>query len=106
MELRQKVPGFVAACLLAVALSGCGGSPTKESTGEVIDDSVLTTKVKTALLKDPQVKGTAVNVETFKGTVQLSGFVQSESERVRAAQLARSVKGVSEVRNDLQVRGQ
>lgn len=105
MQIAQGTKGWIAACLLAATLAACGGSPTKQSTGERLDDSVLTAKVKTALLKDDQVKGTAVNVETFKGAVQLSGFVESEAERVRAGQLARGVDGVDEVRNDLQVRG-
>ena len=66
---------------------------------------MVTAKVKTALLNDPDASGTSVNVETFKGVVQLSGFVRSDQERLRAAQLARSVDGVAEVRNDLQIRG-
>lgn len=105
MQLAQGTKGWIAACLLAASLAACGGSPTKQSAGERLDDGVLTAKVKTALLKDDQVAGTAVNVESFKGTVQLSGFVASEAERVRAGQLARGVEGVDEVRNDLQVRG-
>ncbi len=101
----RRVRALAAAGLLAAALAGCSGGPTKESTGERIDDSMITAKVKTALLKDAEVKGTAVNVETFKGVVQLSGFVGSDAERVRAGQLARGVAGVEQVRNDLQVRG-
>jgi len=103
---KQRVRALVASCLLAAALTGCAGSATKQSTGERIDDSTLTARVKTALLKDPDVKGTSVNVDTFKGVVQLSGFVRTDSERVRAAQLARDVNGVGEVRNNLEVRGQ
>lgn len=105
MDMR-RVRTLAASGLLAAALAGCAGSATKQSTGERIDDGMLTAKVKTALLNDPQVKGTAVNVDTFKGVVQLSGFVRTESERVRAAQLARDVNGVGDVRNNLEVRGQ
>lgn len=94
-----------AAVLAAIVLAACGGGATKQSTGDILDDGVITAKVKTTLLNDPDVKGTSVNVETFKGVVQLSGFVRSEAERARAAQLARNVAGVSEVRNDLQVQG-
>jgi osmotically-inducible protein OsmY len=90
--------------VLAVALAACAGSPTKESTGEIIDDTVLTTKVKSKLIGDKEVSALDVQVETFKGTVQLSGFVGSERERQRAAELARSVDGVKEVRNDLQLK--
>lgn len=106
MNIQMRFRAAAAAVLLAVTVAGCSGGPTKESTGEVLDDSVLTAKVKTALLKDPEVKGTSVNVETFKGVVQLSGFVRTQSERARAGEVARGVGGVSQVRNDLQVRGQ
>ncbi len=105
MQFNHRTTGLVAALALTVTLVGCGGGPTKQSTGERLDDSVLTAKVKTALLKDDNVKGTAVNVESFKGTVQLSGFVRTQAERVRAGELARGIAGVDEVRNDLQVRG-
>ena len=100
----RNIRGLIGAGTLALALVGCGGTPTKSSTGEYFDDSVMATKVKTALLKDPDVKGTAVNVEVFRGTVQLSGFVRSEHEREKAGDLARQVAGVQDVRNDLQLR--
>jgi osmotically-inducible protein OsmY len=90
--------------LVAAALAACAGAPTKESTGELIDDTVITTKVKSKLVGDKEVSALDVQVETFKGTVQLSGFVGSERERERAAELARSVDGVKEVRNDLQLK--
>lgn len=92
------------ALALALALAGCGGTPTKSSTGDYFDDTVISTKVKTALLADPDVKGTAVDVEVFRGTVQLSGFVRSEQEREKAERLARQVAGVQEVKNDLRLR--
>jgi len=106
MNLHIRIAGFLAIILLAFTLTGCGGGPSKQSTGERLDDSVVTAKVKAALLNDQDVSGTSVNVETFKGVVQLSGFVRTDQERMRAAQLARSINGVSEVRNDLQIRGQ
>ncbi len=90
---------------LAVALiGGCAGGPRQASTGEYIDDVSLTTKVKTALLQDNQVSGLAINVETFKGTVQLSGFANNTVERERAEELARSVSGVGSVKNDIQLK--
>ena len=98
--LRRRVLVF----LLPLMLAGCAGTATQESTGEYIDDTVLTSRVKGVLLNDPQVSGLSINVETFKGTVQLSGFVKAVSERNRAVQLVRSVKGVRQVRNDLLIR--
>ena len=92
---------LVAVALAVVLLGGCAGSPTQESTGEYIDDTTLTSKVKTTLLQDPQVSGLAINVETFKGEVQLSGFANSEAERQRAVELANSVDGVGAVKNDI-----
>ncbi|MDQ3563225.1 MAG: BON domain-containing protein [Pseudomonadota bacterium] len=95
---------LVAAALAVVLLGGCAGSPTQASTGEYLDDTTLTTKVKTALLQDPQVSGLAINVETFKGEVQLSGFASSEEERQRAAAVANSVDGVAAVKNDIRLK--
>jgi osmotically-inducible protein OsmY len=94
---------FFTAILLA-ALIGCTGSPTRESTGEYIDDSVITTSVKAAILDHKELKVTEINVETFKGVVQLSGFVGSRSDINTAAELARNVKGVKSVKNDMRVK--
>ena len=99
MNIEHK--SLVAAALAVVLLGGCAGSPTQESTGEYIDDTTLTSKVKTTLLQDPQVSGLAINVETFKGEVQLSGFATTEAERQRAETLASSVDGVAAVKNDI-----
>ena|SRR5207248_7761605 len=85
-------------------LAACAATPTTESTGEYVDDSTITAKVKTALLQDPEVSGLAINVDTFKGTVQLSGFANNERERQRAATLARSVAGVQSVQNSIQLK--
>jgi hyperosmotically inducible protein len=95
------------AVFLAVAFMsalGCAGNATQESTGEYVDDSWITTKVKAALVDDPVVKATEVNVETFKGVVQLSGFVSSSDAMSRALSVARGVKGVTSVRNDMRVK--
>jgi len=104
MHTTSRLLRALGVALVASALAACAGSPTKESTGELIDDTVITTKVKSKLVGDKEVSALEVQVETFKGTVQLSGFVGSDRERQRAAELARSVDGVTEVRNDLQLK--
>jgi osmotically-inducible protein OsmY len=88
----------------AVAAAGCAGSRTRESTGEYLDDASITAKVKTALLQDEVVKGLDIQVETFKRTVQLSGFVNAASEKQRAEAIARDVAGVRFVKNDIRVK--
>jgi hyperosmotically inducible protein len=94
------------ACVLAgtialCSLSGCAGSPTKDSTGQYVDDTTITTKVKSALLGDGAVKSFEIKVETFKGVVQLSGFVDTEDQRAAATRDAMSVAGVKDVKDDL-----
>lgn len=84
----------------ALGLAACAPTAHREGTGEYIDDAVITSKVKAAFAADPAVKATEVNVETYKGTVQLSGFVESRESAQKAVQLAREVKGVREVRNN------
>jgi hypothetical protein len=77
MKWFKAIPAFCATLLVAVSLAGCAGSSTKESTGGYIDDTVVTTKVKTALFNDKDIKSSEISVQTFKGRVQLSGFVSS-----------------------------
>lgn len=89
---------------LIAALSACAGSQTKESTGEILDDSVITVKVKSALLAEKNVDIATISVETFKGRVLLAGYVKSPDERQRAEGIARSVAGVKAVNNTLQVK--
>lgn len=84
--------------------SGCAGSATRQSTGEIVDDATITTKVKAALVKDEIVKAREVKVDTFKGDVQLSGFVDSPVEKTRAGEVAGGVAGVRNVRNDIVVK--
>jgi len=79
---------------------------TKESAGEYVDDAVITTKVKAAVLEEPSLKSAEINVETFKGTVQLSGFVRSRADINKAVEVAKGVKGVKSVKNDMIVKGQ
>jgi osmotically-inducible protein OsmY len=92
---------------LAIALAsviGCASTSTKEGTGEYLDDSVVTTKVKAAIFNEPTLSSNQISVETFKGTVQLSGFVKSQSEINKASEIAHGVKGVLTVKNDLQLK--
>lgn len=84
--------------------TGCAATSTRQSTGEYVDDAAVTAKVKTALIRDEVVKARQVEVETFKGTVQLSGFVDTAEHRERAAQIARNVDGVTEVVNNIMVK--
>lgn len=100
--VRFHVAPLLAILLLSIA--GCAGTATRESTGEYIDDTWITTKVKAALVDDPVVKATEVNVETFKGVVQLSGFVSSRAAMDQAVLVAGNVDGVTSVRNDMQIK--
>lgn len=96
--------GTIILAALMSFLIGCAGTPTKESTGEYVDDTVITTKVKTAIFNEPTLKSAEINVETFKGTVQLTGFVSSNADISKAVEVARSVKGVAYVRNDMRLK--
>jgi len=100
----NQISKIAASLIVGLTLVGCAATAKQESSGEYFDDTTITTKVKAALLKDPTVSGLAVNVETFKGTVQVSGFVKTAVERARAAELARTVPGVKQVKNDILIR--
>ena len=89
---------------LAVFMAGCAGTRTSESTGEYMDNSVITAKVKAAILEDPMLKVFQINVESFKGEVQLSGFVDSAQAAARAVQITRRVEGVTSVKNSLVIK--
>ncbi|EHM50806.1 MAG: BON domain-containing protein [Yokenella regensburgei] len=104
MKWFKAIAGLAAASLVAISLAGCAGSSTKESTGGYIDDTVITTKVKSALFSNKDIKSGQIGVETFKGRVQLSGFVNSEADSKRAVETARGVQGVRVVENDLRIR--
>lgn len=92
------------ASILVLALVACAPTAKREGAGEYVDDSLITTKVKAALVGDPNVKATEVNVETFKGVVQLSGFVSSRDSIQKAIDIARGVSGVRSVKNDMVVK--
>jgi osmotically-inducible protein OsmY len=95
---------YILCIALIVALASCAGTRKQESTGEYIDDSVITTKVRSALVADPVTKARQINVDTFKGTVQLSGFVSTQQEKDKAEEIARNTKGVMGVRNNIIVK--
>lgn len=100
---RDAILSFIVVLLLA-AMLGCAGTPKQESTGEYVDDTVITTRVKAAIFNEPTLKSSEINVETFKGTVQLTGFVSSRAAIAKAAELARTVKGVGAVKNDMRLK--
>ncbi|BAN34565.1 transport-associated protein [Sulfuricella denitrificans skB26] len=103
----KQLSKFLSAFFLAIALVsvvGCASTSQKEGTGEYIDDSVITTKVKAAIFNEPSLKSAEINVETFKGVVQLSGFVSSQTAASKAVEVARSIKGVTSVKNDMRVK--
>ena len=103
MRLSNRLMTSLFAILLASFL-GCAGTSTQESTGEYMDDTLITSKVKTAIFNEPSLKSAEINVETFKGTVQLSGFVSSRANIDTAVAVARGIKGVTSVRNDMRVK--
>ena len=103
MRLANRFVTLVFAVLLA-SLLGCAGTSTKEGTGEYFDDTVITTKVKAAIFNEPSLKSAEINVETFKGVVQLTGFVSSRADINKAVDVARGVMGVTSVRNDMRLK--
>src|SRR4051812_17452581 len=103
LKMIQTVSTFLAA-LVAVTAMGCASTPKSEGTGEYVDDSVITAKVKTAIFEQPNLKSAEINVETFKGTVQLSGFVSSQASADSAVTIAKNVGGVKLVKNDMRVK--
>lgn len=103
----KQLGKYLSALFLAVMLVtavGCASTSKQEGTGEYVDDAVITTKVKAAIFEDPMVKVTEVNVETFKGAVQLSGFVSSQAAINKAVEVTRRVTGVKSVKNDMRVK--
>jgi len=103
MKQLKYISAFILAISLATLL-GCASTPRHEGTGEYIDDSVITTKVKAAVFNEPGLKSADINVETYKGVVQLSGFVNSQADIDKASEVARNVKGVVSVKNDMRIK--
>jgi len=104
MGKRHRMLRYLICIGLIAVYLGCASTPTRESTGEYIDDSAITTKVKSAIFSDSSLKVFQINVETFKGEVQLSGSVDSDQIVQKAGEVARSVGGVKSVRNNLIVK--
>jgi len=103
MKYQNKFAAVFLAILMA-SLLGCASTATQEGTGEYIDNTVITAKVKTAIFNEPTLKTLEINVETFKGVVQLSGFVNSQAEIDKAVEVVQQVKGVKSVKNDMQLK--
>lgn len=103
IQLNNRFFTFFLAILM-VSLLGCAPTPKQEGTGEYFDDSVITTKVIAAIFNEPTLKSAEINVETFKGVVQLSGFVSSQADINKAVEVARNVRGVKSVRNDMRIK--
>ena len=104
MKITRRLATMLFAASLVATLAGCASTSTKEGTGEFIDDSVITAKVKASIFNEPTLKSTEINVETFKGDVQLSGFVAQPQDAQKAVEIARGVKGVVSVKNDVRVK--
>ena len=104
MKKKNVFIGYLVLLMLVVSLVACASTRTRESAGEYVDDSVITTKVKALIAEDDFLKSFQISVETYKGTVQLSGFVNSRDAVSKAGEIARSVKGVRSVKNSLSVK--
>ena len=103
MKYYNKFATVFLAILMASIL-GCASTATQEGTGEYLDNTVITTKVKAAIFDEPTLKSAEINVETFKGVVQLSGFVNSQTDIDKAVEITRQVNGVKSVKNDMQLK--
>jgi len=101
MKKRNVVISYLVLLALIVTFAACASTSTRESTGEYVDDSVITTKIKSQLAADNLLKSFQISVETYQGTVQLSGFVNSRQAVDKADEIAKSVKGVKSVKNNL-----
>ena len=104
MKKRTMFTPFLLVLMLIATFVSCASTPKQESTGEYVDDSVITTKVKSVIAADDFLKSFQISVETYKGIVQLSGFVSSQNLVDKAGEIARSVKGVKSVKNNLIVK--
>jgi len=103
MKIFHRI-SIVVAAFVFVTLFGCASSPTTEGTGGYVDDTVITTKTKAALFNEPTLKSAEIGVETFKGVVQLSGFVGTQAEINKAVDLTHLVGGVISVKNDIRLK--
>ncbi len=104
MKYANKYLSTVFIAITLATAVGCSSTPQRAGAGQYLDDSVITAKVKAALIEDPTTSAAEINVETFKGTVQLSGFVSSQVAANRSVDLARNVGGVKGVNNDMRLK--
>ena len=103
MTILKRFSGFFLAVLMVSAL-GCAATADRQSTSAYVDDAWITTKVKSDIFAEPSLKVAQVNVETYEGVVQLSGYVDSSADMTKAVEVARAVKGVKSVKNDMRLR--
>lgn len=104
MKYFRPYLSFIVTAVFLFSLAACAPTPTREGTGEYFDDSWITTRAKAALFNEPSLKSSEINVETFKGVVQLSGFVSSRDEARKAVAVVRGIKGVSSVKDDTRLK--
>ncbi|PKO67650.1 MAG: transporter [Betaproteobacteria bacterium HGW-Betaproteobacteria-16] len=104
MKTIQRISVLVLAAAAFTTMVGCASTATKESTGQYMDDTAITAKVKAAIFNEPTLKSAEINVETFKRVVQLSGFVSSQADIQKATAVARGVEGVASVKNDMRMK--
>lgn len=104
MNTFSKTLSAVFLAVALVSVVGCASTAQKQGTGEYVDDAAITTKVKAAIFNEPSLKSLEIKVDTFKGTVQLSGFVNSQADINKAVEVARSIKGVVSVKNDMRLK--
>lgn len=104
LNTKNRIARSLLSTLVLLAVAGCASTSTQKSTGEYIDDATITTKVKGAFVQDPVVGALRINVETYKGVVQLSGFANSRTESSKAEEIARGIAGVTSVKNDILVK--
>jgi osmotically-inducible protein OsmY len=102
--MKQSLSKLMGGAVLALLLTACAGGPNERSTGEVFDDTAILTKTKAALMKDPEIKGSSIDVDVQRGQVTLTGVVRSERERKKVLETVWGVNGVKSVQTDLQVK--
>ena len=104
MKQTKWIVTFIMLVMLGGLVEGCASTPTQEGTGQYIDDAVISTKVRAALVNAPELSSFEIKVDTYKGIVQLSGFVGSVEKMDKAIAVARGIEGVKEVKNDMQLK--
>ncbi|MDP2416845.1 MAG: BON domain-containing protein [Hydrogenophaga sp.] len=104
MRINHRFSILLLAAAAFTTLGGCAATATQESTGQYMDDTAITAKVKAAIFNDATLKSAEINVETFKGAVQLSGFVNSQADINKAVSVTQAVSGVRSVKNDMRLK--